>query len=383
MLVPLCLTGFVGYLNLFGLTPFVAEIADDLGISVALVGAAITSAWLVSAGAGLLIGPVAAHYGPRRTLVAGLVCIAISASGTALASEVWLLVVSRIVGGLGAAVAAGVTLAIAADHFEGNRRRLALSIISSAIAVAVMAGLLMLTTISTVAGWRGALHSLGGLSIVTIPLALLLLTPDSNRARGLMRLTGIAGSYRRLLSGSPATGLILACFLHGVTLTGLTTYLGAFLSSEYDLSTQTVGVVMSVLGGGYFVGTILAGKGFRRLSLRSVYALTAIVSGVSWMVLFSSQVGFPGLLAVVALTTLASGIGWVCLITLVAEHSGKALTVMMVLSASVLNSGSAFGSGLGSVILSFAGYQVVGFSLALFVIVAAPVVLRRDPDLAA
>ena len=383
ILVPLCLTGFVGYLNLFGMTPFVLEIADDFGISVALVGAAITSAWLVSAIAGLLIGPVARHYGSRRILIAGLVCIAVSAVGTVLSPGTLLLVAARVAGGFGASVAAGVTLAIAADQFEGDRRRIALGIITSSIAIAVMAGLIMLTTLSQFAGWRGALVALGLLALATIPLSLLLLPADPGLPSERLRLSGVIPEYVQLLRGSPVLWLILACFLHGVTLTGLTTYLGAYLSSDHGLSTQTVGLVMSILGGGYFAGTIVAGKGVPFLTLRSVYALTAVVSGLSWMVIFSTTVPYPGLTLVVALTTLASGIGWVSLITLIAEQAGRGVTIVMVLSASILNFGSAFGSGLGSVILTFAGYQLLGVALALFVIVAAPLVWRRDPDLAA
>ena len=381
LLAPLCLTGFVGYLNLFGLTPFVAAIAADLDISVALVGAAITAAWLVSAAAGLVIGPIASLYGPRRTLLAGLLCIAISAAGTGIASHAVVLLMTRLIGGIGASIAAGVTLAVAADHFTGDERRRALSIISSAMAIAVMAGLLMLTTISEFAGWRGALIALGVLSIATVPLTVLFLPADPPRMPGMLQPAEILSTYRSALRGSPALLLIVACFLHGTTLTGLTTYLGAFLDSEHGVSVQMVGAVMSVLGAGYFVGTIVAGRGFGTVGLRAVYAVTAGASGMLWIVLFNAPFALPQSLAVVALVTLAAGIGWVCLITLIAEHAGRDTTLLMVLCASVLSFGSAFGSGLGGVILSFTSYQVLGISLALFVIVAAPVVWRRNPQL--
>lgn len=381
LLVPLCLTGFVGYLNLFGLTPFVAGIADDLGISVALVGAAVTAAWLVSAVAGLVIGPVASLYGPRRTLVFGLLCIAVSAAGTGVASHATVLIVTRVVGGFGASIAAGVTLAVAADHFAGDERRRALSVVSAAMAIAVMAGLLMLTTISEFAGWRGSLIALGGLSLVAIPLTLLFLPEDPPRLPGGLDPGEILATYRTALVGSPALLLIVACFLHGTTLTGLTTYLGAFLENDHGISVQAVGVVMSVLGAGYFVGTVIAGRGFNTIGLRAVYGVTAIASGLLWVVLFNAPFAMPQSLAVVALVTLAAGIGWVSLITLIAEHAGRETTLLMVLSASVLSFGSAFGSGLGGFILSFASYQVLGFSLALFVIVAAPVVWRRRAPL--
>lgn len=377
ILLPLCLTGFVGYLNLFGMSPFVAAMAADLGISVGLVGSAITAAWIVSAAAGLVIGPLATHFGQRRTLVAGLLCIALSAAGTALATGLFNLVAARIVGGIGASIAAGVTLAVAADHFEGESRRKALSVISSAIAIAVMVGLIILTTISEVAGWPGAFIFLAALSIATIPLTLTGVPGDSRRMPGTFHVADVYRTYRAALQGSAIILLIAACFLHGTALTGLTTYLGAYLETDHGVTTQVIGVTMSVLGGGYFAGTIIAGRGFGKLDLRAVYAACGVLSGLFWMALFNTAFNMPFSLVLTALVTLAAGIGWVCLITLIADHAGEHVTLLMVLSASILSAGSAFGSGLGGVILSFASYQVLGVVLGMFAIVAGPVVLRR------
>jgi predicted MFS family arabinose efflux permease len=382
LLIPLCLMGFVGYLNLFGLTPFVIEIAADLGISVSLVGIAITSAWLLSAASGLVIGPVAVRYGQRRTIIFGLACIALSAIGTALAPTYSILIASRIIGGVGASVAAGVTLAIAVEHFTGDRRRMALSIVSSAMAVAVMAGLLMLTSISSLAGWRGALISLGVIAFATVPIALVALPQDQRRDTVAPRASS-PNSYRSLLRTTPALVLLVACFLHGVTLTGLTTYLGAFLIEKHTLSTQAVGAVMSVAGAGYFLGTIVAGRGLWKLELRNIYALTGIASALLWITVYAMPVGTTGTVISIGLTTLAAGLGWVCLITLIANQSPAGATMLMVLSASILNFGSAFGSGLGSLILSLAGHQTLGITLSLFVLIAAPLVWRHELLLAA
>lgn len=378
ILLPLCLTGFVGYLNLFGMSPFVAAIADDLGIGVGMVGAAITAAWIVSAAAGLVIGPVATHVGQRRTLIIGLVCIAISAAGTALVPGVIGLVAARFVGGIGASIAAGVTLAVAADHFDGEARRKALSIISSAIAIAVMVGLIMLTTISEFAGWPGAFAFLSLLSLATIPLTLYGIPADVRRLPGAFRAGEVFSTYRRALNGTAIVLLVVACFLHGTALTGLTTYLGAYLETDHGVATQVIGVTMSVLGAGYFVGTLIAGRGFGRIDLRTIYAVCGVASGLFWMALFNTTFHMPLSLVLTALVTLAAGIGWVCLITLIADHAGEHVTLLMVLSASILSAGSAFGSGLGGAILSFAGYQTLGIALGMFAILAAPVVLRRQ-----
>ena len=76
----LCLSAFLAALNFFAPTPFYPQMARDLQTTVPLLGQVVTLMALISAGLGLLAGPLADRYGYRWPLVMGLLAIARSLS---------------------------------------------------------------------------------------------------------------------------------------------------------------------------------------------------------------------------------------------------------------------------------------------------------------
>ena len=81
----LCLSAFMAALNFFAPTPFYPQMAHDLQTTVPLLGQVVTLMSLISAGLGLLAGPLADRYGYRWPLVIGLLAIAAGLLGTGLA----------------------------------------------------------------------------------------------------------------------------------------------------------------------------------------------------------------------------------------------------------------------------------------------------------
>src|SRR5215217_1656766 len=59
----LCLSAFLAALNYFAPTPFYPQMARDLQTTVPLLGQVVTLMALISAGLGLLAGPMADRYG--------------------------------------------------------------------------------------------------------------------------------------------------------------------------------------------------------------------------------------------------------------------------------------------------------------------------------
>ena len=73
----LCLAAFLASLNFFAPTPFYPQMAHDLRTTIPLLGQVVTLMALLSAGLGLVVGPLADRYGFRWPLVIGLLAIAI------------------------------------------------------------------------------------------------------------------------------------------------------------------------------------------------------------------------------------------------------------------------------------------------------------------
>src|SRR5829696_2462596 len=87
-LVPsLTLATFVTMTSAFGLGPFLPVIAREFGLPVALLGQVPAGMLLLAAVLGLVIGPLADHFGYRRVLVTGLLTIVASALATGFAPD--------------------------------------------------------------------------------------------------------------------------------------------------------------------------------------------------------------------------------------------------------------------------------------------------------
>jgi len=125
-LVPtLTLATFVNHLNVIAWNPFLPFIAAELGVTVALLGQVPALMMLLATSLGLVIGPLADHYGYRRTLLLCLLAVVMSSMTTGLAATLPLLVLAAFVGAVGRAaimpVAQAVVAAACAD--DTVRRR--------------------------------------------------------------------------------------------------------------------------------------------------------------------------------------------------------------------------------------------------------------------
>ena len=71
VLAALCVAAFLASLNFFATTPFYPPMARDLHTTIPLLGQVVTLTVLLSAGLGLVVGPLADRYGYRWPLVIG------------------------------------------------------------------------------------------------------------------------------------------------------------------------------------------------------------------------------------------------------------------------------------------------------------------------
>src|SRR5262249_51498504 len=152
--VALCLSAFFAALNFMAPTPFYPQIAADLRTTVPLVGQIVTLMAFVSAGLGLVVGPLADRYGFRWPLVVGLLTIAMFFLGTGLTSTYPVLLAVGILSGLGDALAYSLPFAIAATYFQGDAQRRAIGWTIGALTTAPMVGIPLLTALAAVSSWR-------------------------------------------------------------------------------------------------------------------------------------------------------------------------------------------------------------------------------------
>src|SRR5829696_1595473 len=175
----LCLSAFLAALNYFAPTPFYPQMAHDLQTTVPLLGQVVTLMALISAGLGLLAGPLADRYGYRWPLVFGLLAIAAGLLGTGLAPTYPVLLGLGVVMGFGDALAYSLPFAIAATYFSGPAQRRAIAWTIGALSTAPIIGVPLLTAVGGLTSWRVALAAAGVVAV---------LSADRQHPSGLLRI---------------------------------------------------------------------------------------------------------------------------------------------------------------------------------------------------
>ena len=115
------ITAFVDMLGLAMVIPLLPFYATKLGASATIVGVLIAAFSIAQLASAPLWGRFSDHYGRRPALLVGLLVSAVAYVIFAYASTLWLLLISRIVQGLGGGTI-GVVQAYVADASDPSDR---------------------------------------------------------------------------------------------------------------------------------------------------------------------------------------------------------------------------------------------------------------------
>jgi MFS transporter, DHA1 family, inner membrane transport protein len=366
----LCLSAFLAALNFFAPTPFYPQMAHDLQTTVPLLGQVVTLMALISAGLGLLAGPLADRYGYRWPLVIGLLAIAVGLLGTGLAPTYPVLLGLGVVMGFGDALAYSLPFAIAATYFSGLAQRRAIAWTIGALSTAPIIGVPLLTVVGGLTSWRVALAAAGVAALGVAWFVAAVLPADRLHPASRLRVRELLAAYSPLLHHPPSLRFLAVSGLRGMWWVGLLTYMGAFLVTVVGFSPQHVGLVYALAGGAYTAGSITAGNLLGGVSPRLVVAVSSVIGGVLVAPLFLFPVPRV-VLPLLLVASMAAAICSVSVVALLADESPAGAGTTMVLNGSVLNLGTAGGAVLGGTLIAFGGYPALGIGLPLFALVAA------------
>ncbi len=138
-LTVLMITAFVDMLGLAMVIPLLPFYATKLGASATIVGVLIAAFSIAQLASAPLWGRFSDRYGRRPALLAGLIVSAIAYVIFGYASTLWLLLLSRVVQGLGGGTI-GVVQAYVADASDPNDRAKSLGWLSAATSFGAVVG---------------------------------------------------------------------------------------------------------------------------------------------------------------------------------------------------------------------------------------------------
>jgi MFS transporter, DHA1 family, inner membrane transport protein len=365
----LCIAVVAGLINNAALGPFIPDIARDFNSSVPVVGQVATASWLMSAIAGIFAGPLADHYGHRRLLATGLLLTAASALLVAAAQGYWWLVLGRMIGGLGFSAAIGVGFALATLRYSGKARLRAMSILASAMSVAAILGVPVLTTIAGPFSWRGAWVFIAILALFATLMLFANIPAILTDSEGRFRLRNLAVAYAPLLRDRNMRWLFSASALQGALFLTAITYAGSYFIEELGLTVQQFGLIAIIVGSGFFIGSLIAGR-LGRFDLRVTFVWTTLIAGVLLVIAYSFSESVASTTVLLTAGFIFAAVQAVNIITIISNETTGGQGTTMVVNESVFAIGAALGAATGGLLIQLGGYQSLGFGIFGFAVAA-------------
>ncbi len=353
-------------------------IADDLHESIAAVGLLASAYNLPTAIFSPIFGPFSDRRGRRTAMLIGLAIFAVAAGGCVIAPTLPLLLLARVINGLGAAIILPASFAYAADLPSPTERARAMAIAVSAFPLANLIGLPIGALIAGLWGWKAAFGFICLVAIVAILLIRRL--PEAPPVPASQK-TGYLDAYRTVLGDRRALGILWVTFLWFAASMGLFIYLGEFFHEAFGLLTTQAGLAYLVVG---VVGVAASRLSGRFLEL--VGARRTVLIGISALIVCTFvlpfTVGFlPLALLVFAFWAFGTWFGLPGQQTIVASLSSRIRGTMLAFNGSALNLGGVFGPIITGQILVVGGFDAAARWTSLVGLAALGVAWWRLPRL--
>ena len=227
----------------------VPSIVEDLGISSTQVQWVQEAYTLVFASLLLLFGSLADKFGRRRMMLIGIVIFTAASVLAGLAPTGDLLILARLVQGVGGAMVLPTTLSLINATFRGRERGIAFAVWGSTIGGMVAVGPLLGGWLTTAFSWRWAFG-------INVPLGILifigvLLTVTESREAHYGKIDFVGAALSVLIFGPLVFGLIEGR-TYGWWLTDTALEIGDF-TWPYELSPVPIAFAISALALGGFI----------------------------------------------------------------------------------------------------------------------------------
>ncbi|MEU1902786.1 MFS transporter [Streptomyces hygroscopicus] len=358
------------YLPASLLTPMAA----DLGISEALAGQAVTITAVAAMLSGLLTASLTRGIDRRIVLLGFTVLVIVSNLLVAVATNLAMLMLMRILLGIALGGFWSMAAAVAMRLVPAALVPRAVSIIFSGIAVATIVAVPLGSYLGDLTGWRNTFLAAAVLGVLA--LVFQVFTLPRMKPHGTARLGTLWEVLRRPGFGVGIVGMLLVHMGHYA----LFTYIRPALENVVKVDANKLALLLFVFGVANFVGTLVAGW-LLQISLRLTLSLTPALMGIAALGLALLPAGQVGYGALVILWGLAFGgvsVAWSNWATrMVPDQAESAGGLVVVGVQSAVAGGAAAGGvmfGLGGTVTVFtvSGVVLVASALLIVLRVKAP-----------
>jgi len=351
-------------------TSLLTPMAADLGVSEALAGQAVTVTAVAAMLSGLLTATLTRRFDRRTVLLGFTVLLIVSNLLVAVAANMVILLLMRILLGVALGGFWSMAAAVAMRLVPAALVPRAISIIFSGIAVATIVAVPLGSYLGELSGWRSTFLAAAALGVVTLVFQLFALPRMA--PQGTARLGTLWEVLRRPGFGVGIAGMLLVHIGHYA----LFTYIRPALENVVKVDVDELALLLFIFGVANFVGTLAAGW-LLEISLRLTLTLTPALMGVAALGLALLPAGQAGYVVLVVLWGLAFGgvsVAWSNWATRMVPDQAESAGGLVVVG---VQSAIAGGAGAGGVMFGIGGVTTVFTVSGAVLLASALLILRR------
>jgi DHA1 family inner membrane transport protein len=242
----------------FLVSPILPQIANNFSSTIRDAASIVTAYVLAYAFFAPLLGVMSDALGRKLFIVGGATIFCLGNIIASIASSLDILTFARCITGIGAAMAGPSIWAFIGDTTHHSIRGRIISFGMAAFSLGQVLGVPLGASITAWLGWQWAFRSLGIIILLITPFLLFYLRKyphhkDVASKSKLRLLFGISHNKPVLLA-------LASTFFWAAANLGSYTFVGAILQSRYQLSTQFLGLAVTVVGISSFIGSLVGGR---------------------------------------------------------------------------------------------------------------------------
>ncbi|GIP22105.1 MFS transporter [Paenibacillus sp. J22TS3] len=289
--------------------PLLPQLQEDLHTTFYLVNLTVSLFTIALAVMQVVLGPLIDLKGRKPILLPGMALYAVASIGCVFATSVTVLLIFRILQGIGAAAVPLVAATMIGDMYEGKERAKNMATYQMILGIAPAVGPLIGGFIGSQAGYPGAFLFLSVSASLMFILAATVLPETKISQSGASRKNFTLKSMTSIFSNKTGAAVLLVGFVLYYMFYNFIVFLPDLLTHRYHLDAREIGWVFLMLMSFSFVGSKFSGKLQARMGTVPSLILTcllALASLASFILLAENSLF--GLLAALAAVGFTAGL---------------------------------------------------------------------------
>jgi predicted MFS family arabinose efflux permease len=383
MLIALSAGGLLCTATTIGISPFLLDIARDLGTDLAAAGNLVALQSVSWGIASLFVGAASDRLGRPPLLVLGMLTLFVSGVGVVTSESYPAIVAWRLLGGFGGGSYMGTVFATVSDHFPVTQRGRSLGWVVTGQSLALVVGVPVVTLVGAVAGWRGAV--LGHALVVLVCAGVVwFVVPRRHGSAHEQPLP-----FRSLggLIGPRLLALLFAGSTERVCYAAVAVFLPTYLLSRYGVDPPALALGLGLVATGNLVGNLVGGQLSDRLPAPQMVAgFSLAVAGALALPILSWSPGVWLSIVLGFVYMLVNAAGRPALLTVLSRISSDARGAVLGLNITFSSFGWIGATALGGFVVGLFGFAGLAFLTFGFGLLGAGLALatwlapRREPN---